>query len=152
MSKLDSYLERYGEHHRNPVNKAIHWIAVPLIMFSLLGLVWMIPFPRITTFLNWASFLIAFSLYYYWTLSRPMAVAMLVLIGIMSYFIVQIELSAARPALVFAIIFVAAWILQFVGHKIEGKKPSFLEDIKFLLIGPLWLLHFIFKKLRLSYE
>lgn len=150
--KLEGYLERYGEHHRNPVNKAIHWIAVPLIMFSLLGLVWMIPFAPITTFLNWASFLIAFSLYYYWTLSKQMAVAMLIIIGIMSYFIVQIELSAARPALVFAMIFVIAWIFQFIGHKIEGKKPSFLEDVKFLLIGPLWLLHFIFKKLGISYE
>src|SRR3546814_975363 len=94
MSELQQYIDRYEEHHRNPVNKAIHWVAVPLIMFSLLGLVWMIPFPRITTFLNWASFVIAFSIYYYWTLSRPMAIAMLLLTSVMSYFIVRIELTA----------------------------------------------------------
>src|SRR3546814_1655227 len=101
-------------------------------MFSLLGLIWMIPFPLNTTFLNCASFVIAFSIYYYWTLSRPMAVAMVIVVGIMSYFIVRVELSVAQPALVFAIVFVAAWILQFIGHKIEGKKPSFLEDLRFL--------------------
>lgn len=152
MSKLDQYLERYGEHHRHPVNKTIHWVAVPLIMFSLLGLVWMIPFPPVTTFLNWASFLIAFSIYYYWTLSRLMAMTMVLIVGVMSYFIIRIELTAGQPALVFAAIFVGAWILQFIGHKIEGKKPSFLEDVKFLLIGPLWLLHFVFKKLGISYN
>src|SRR3546814_1419296 len=99
MSELQQYIDRYEEHHRNPVNKAIHWVAVPLIMFSLLGLIWMIPFPLNTTFLNWASFVIAFSIYYYWTLSRPMAVAMVIVVGIMSYFIVRVELSVAQPAL-----------------------------------------------------
>lgn len=151
MSKLDQYFERYGEHHRNPVNKAIHWVCVPLIMFSLLGLIWMIPFPNFTTYLNWASFVIAGSLYYYWTLSRPMALAMLLITGIMSFFIVSIETSSPRPVLVFAIIFAASWIGQFIGHKIEGQKPSFLEDLRFLLIGPLWLLHFVFGKLGISY-
>jgi uncharacterized membrane protein YGL010W len=40
---------------------------------------------------------------------------------------------------------------QFIGHKIEGKKPSFFKDILFLLIGPLWLLSFIYKKVGISY-
>ena len=45
------------------------------------------------------------------------------------------------------LIFIFAWIGQFIGHKIEGQKPSFFEDIQFLLIGPAWLLSFIYKKL-----
>jgi len=48
-------------------------------------------------------------------------------------------------------IFVLSWIGQFIGHKIEGKKPLFLDDLKFLLIGPIWLLHFLFKKAGIRY-
>src|SRR3546814_20918049 len=144
MSELQQYIDRYEEHHRNPVNKAIHWVAVPLIMFSLLGLIWMIPFPLNTTFLNWASFVIAFSIYYYWTLSRPMAVAMVIVVGIMSSFIMRVELSVAQPALVFAIVFVAAWILQCIGTKIAGKKTSSLVELPLLLIGPFCLMKYIF--------
>jgi uncharacterized membrane protein YGL010W len=53
--------------------------------------------------------------------------------------------------LVSAIVFVVAWIGQFYGHKVEGKKPSFLKDIQFLLIGPAWLLHFIYRRLGIPY-
>jgi len=59
--------------------------------------------------------------------------------------------DAGQLALVSLGIFVIAWIGQFIGHKIEGKKPSFLEDLQFLLIGPAWLLHFIYKKLGIVY-
>ena len=47
-------------------------------------------------------------------------------------------------------IFVIAWIGQFLGHKIEGKKPAFFKDLQFLLIGPLWLLSFIYNKLNIK--
>ena len=49
------------------------------------------------------------------------------------------------------VIFVVAWIGQFVGHKIEGKKPSFFKDLQFLLVGPMWLMHFIYKRVGISY-
>jgi uncharacterized membrane protein YGL010W len=48
-------------------------------------------------------------------------------------------------------VFVVAWIVQFYGHKIEGKKPSFLKDVQFLMIGPAWLMHFIYKKIGIGY-
>ena len=53
--------------------------------------------------------------------------------------------------IVFLSVFVLSWIFQFIGHKIEGKKPSFLKDLQFLLVGPAWLLHFILKKLGIRY-
>jgi uncharacterized membrane protein YGL010W len=130
-------------------------------VFSLLGLVWAIPFPHIgflgryNGYLNWASFLIAFSVYYYLKLSPVLSYLMLLLIFGMSMIIVQLEKweASGGPALwlVCLVIFVIAWIGQFIGHKIEGKKPSFLDDVKFLLIGPIWLLHFICKKVGLRY-
>ncbi|ALL08943.1 hypothetical protein AQ505_22860 [Pedobacter sp. PACM 27299] len=160
-SKVDVLFDKYAESHQNHTNEMIHWICVPLIVFSLLGLVWAIPFPylaflgKYNGFVNWASFLIAFSVYYYYKLSPVMSYLMLMLICLMSFFIVMLEKweLAGGPAvwLVCAVIFVGAWIGQFIGHKIEGKKPSFLEDVKFLLIGPIWLLHFICKKIGLKY-
>ncbi|MCX2450887.1 DUF962 domain-containing protein [Pedobacter sp. PLR] len=160
-SKVDVLFDKYAESHQNHTNELIHWICVPLIVFSLLGLVWAIPFPHLAFlgkyngFVNWASFLIAFSVYYYYKLSPIMSYLMLLFICLMSFFIVMLEKweLAGGPAvwLVCAVIFVAAWIGQFIGHKIEGKKPSFLEDVKFLLIGPIWLLHFICKKIGLKY-
>ena len=159
--QVDVLFDKYAESHQNHTNETIHWICVPLIVFSLLGLVWMIPFPHIgflgkyNTFLNWGSFLIAFAVYYYYTLSPILSYLMIGIIGIMAFFIVQLEhwQAAGGPAvwMVCLMIFVVSWIGQFIGHKIEGKKPSFLDDVKFLLIGPIWLLHFVCKKIGLGY-
>lgn len=158
---VDVYFDKYQESHNNQTNEVIHWICVPLIIFSLLGLVWSIPFPyfgflgRYNGFVNWASFLIAFSIYYYYRLSPVLSYMMLLLVFLMSWGIVSIESweKVGGPALwqVSLVIFVLAWIGQFIGHKIEGKKPSFLDDVKFLLIGPIWLLHFICKKVGIKY-
>lgn len=159
--QLDVLLDQYGESHQNPVNKMIHWICVPLILFSLLGLLWAVPFPHLNFlgkyngFLNWASFLIAFSGYYYYRLSPVLSYMMILIVFAMSLLVVQLEKWAlvGGPALwlVCAVIFVVAWVGQFIGHRIEGKKPSFLEDVKFLLIGPIWLLHFICVKTGIRY-
>ena len=159
--QVDIYFDKYQESHTSHTNKLIHWVCVPLIVFSLLGIVWNIPFPhleflgRYNGFFNWASILIAFVLYYYFSLSPLLAFLMVWVIGAMSYFIVQIELIAglgsSNAYTIYATIFVLSWIGQFIGHKIEGKKPSFLDDLRFLLIGPIWLLHFICLKLGLKY-
>ncbi len=159
---VDILFDKYAESHQNGTNKLIHWICVPLIVFSLLGLVWLIPFPQLSflgkyqSYFNWASFLLAFALYYYFTLSPTLFFLMIWVVGGMSYGIVQLEMwekyhNGPAAWMIFLSIFVLAWVGQFIGHKIEGKKPSFLEDVKFLLIGPIWLLHFICKKIGLKY-
>lgn len=159
--EIDVLFDKYAESHQNPTNKLIHWICVPLIVFSLLALVWAIPFPQLeflgkyNGFVNWASFLIAFAIYYYYKLSPVMSYFMLIAVFIMSFFIVMLEKweQSGGPAMWVSalVIFVLSWVGQFYGHKVEGKKPSFLDDVKFLLIGPIWLLHFICKKIGLRY-
>lgn len=159
--EVDVLFDRYAESHQNPVNEVIHWFCVPLIIFSLLGLVWSVPFPhlaflgRYNGFLNWASFLIAFSGYYYYRLSPVLSYMMILIVFAMALVVVQMEkwALAGGPSIwmVCGVIFVLAWIGQFIGHKIEGKKPSFLEDVKFLLVGPIWLLHFICIKVGIRY-
>jgi uncharacterized membrane protein YGL010W len=49
------------------------------------------------------------------------------------------------------VIFVVAWIGQFVGHALEGKRPSFFKDLQFLLIGPLWLLATAYRRFSVPY-
>ncbi len=158
---VDILFDKYAESHQDGTNKLIHWICVPLIVFSLLGIIWQIPFPQLSflgqyqTFFNWASFVIAFAMYYYFTLSPTLFFLMIWVISLFSYLIVQIEyvvgLGTGTAYAIYVVIFIVAWIGQFIGHKIEGKKPSFLDDVKFLLIGPIWLLHFICKKIGLKY-
>jgi uncharacterized membrane protein YGL010W len=158
---VDIYFAKYAESHQNPTNKLIHWICVPLIVFSLFGLLWAIPFPYLkflgsyNGYFNWASFLIAFSIYYYYKLSPVLSYFMLLVLMIFSFSVIELAewQKAGGPALwmVCLLVFVLSWVGQFIGHNIEGKKPSFLDDIKFLLIGPIWLLHFILKKFSVKY-
>lgn len=157
MSKVDALLDKYGESHQNPTNKLIHWICVPTIMFSLLGLMYAIPFftPR-GLWTNWAAVLLFLALLYYLRLSIPLFMGFIVIALLMLYGIDTLYEFSGRDAGTLAlysfIIFAVAWVGQFVGHKIEGKKPSFLEDLQFLLIGPAWLLHFVYRRLGIRYS
>ena len=158
---IDVVLGQYGESHQNPVNKVIHMICIPLILFSLLGLLWSIPFPhfnflgKYNGFLNWASFFIAFTGYYYYRLSPVLTYMMILVVFATSLLVVQLEkwALAGGPALwlVCAVIFAVALVGQFIGSRLEEKKSSFLQDVKFLLIGPIWLLHFICVKTGIRY-
>ncbi|MBK6392382.1 MAG: DUF962 domain-containing protein [Saprospiraceae bacterium] len=156
MKDIHWLLDKYGESHLNATNKIIHWICVPSIIFSLIGLLKSIPFfVERDFFLNWGGLALVLALIYYLRLSIPMflafcLVAILTLWGNQKIFLAM-DGSYAGLALFSLILFVAAWIGQFIGHKIEGKKPSFLEDLQFLLIGPAWLVHFIYIKLGIKY-
>jgi uncharacterized membrane protein YGL010W len=151
----DQWFSEYGESHQNRLNKALHWICVPLIAACVVAFFWAIPTPQLmrrVPFLNWATLLVAVSLIFYLRLSLPLAVGMLifstaVIIGIAAY-----ERLGVTPVWQLAlVVFVLAWIGQFIGHSIEGKKPSFFQDLQFLLIGPIWLLGFIYRKLGIPY-
>lgn len=159
MRKIDSLLSEYGESHQNHTNKTIHWICVPLIFFSIVGMIASIPAGPVHVLLgegnpyaNWATVVLVVVTVYYVSLSIPLSIGMvlfaLLCLGL-ARFLAQLNLAPLW--LVCLIIFVAAWIGQFYGHKVEGKKPSFFKDIQFLLIGPAWLMHFIFKRLGIPY-
>lgn len=159
MRKIDALLSEYGESHQNPTNKAIHWICVPLIFFSIVGLIGSIPagflqstFGEGALCANWAAVMLAVALIYYITLSIPLAVGMLFFGSLCLFLIRQIVMANFAPLWAVSLgIFVAAWIGQFYGHKVEGKKPSFFKDVQFLMIGPAWLMHFIYKRLGIPY-
>lgn len=158
MRRIDALLSEYGESHQNETNKAIHWICVPLIFFSVVGLIASIPSGIVQSVLgdspyaNWATVLLVLAIIYYVSLSIPLSLGMM-LFSLLCIFLTNVIVRAdfAPLWLVSIIIFVVAWIGQFYGHKVEGKKPSFLKDLQFLLIGPAWLMHFIYKKIGIPY-
>ena len=142
MRAIDQLLGEYAESHRNPTNRVIHKVCVPLIVWSTVGLMWWLhPYLAIV--------FMVFSLGYYLRLSWPFALAMATAVGLMCWSYTLIPANLLLP--VMAGTWVAAWIAQFVGHEIEGKKPSFFRDVFFLLIGPLWVLAPIFRKLKIAY-
>lgn len=155
MRSIHSWLDEYGESHRNPVNKRLHWICVPLIVLSVIGLLWSIPVPRIwaadSALLNWGVLFIVLALAYYYLLAWRLALGMTVITCIMCAVIYAANRFSLPLWLLSLGVFVLAWIGQFVGHKIEGKKPSFFKDIQFLLIGPLWLLAFVYRRAGWTY-
>ncbi len=157
MSKINFLLEHYGESHQNATNKLVHWVCVPTIVFSVLGLFYSIPFPiEKTWLLNWAGVFMAACMVYYFVLSVPLALGMAFVSAAMlfgNHAIAQsVGGSASGHLKIVGTAFVAAWIVQFIGHKIEGKKPSFLEDVQYLMIGPVWLLSFIYQKIGVRYS
>jgi uncharacterized membrane protein YGL010W len=155
---LNSLLEEYGESHQNSTNKLIHWICVPLIFYSIIALVYSIPNEILipifgdSIWANWATITLVIVLIYYAKLSIPIAIGML-LFSAVCMFVCQYLSSTVDVSLwiIALVIFVAAWAGQFYGHKVEGKKPSFLKDLQFLLIGPAWLMHFLFEKWGIKY-
>ena len=150
MKTMAQWLAEYGESHRHPTNKAIHWVCVPLILFSVLALLWAAPFPAVHPWLNWATVLMAAAVVYYLVLSPKHALGMALIAVALFALIAWLERAAPAPLwLIAVVVFVGAWVGQFVGHEIERKKPSFFKDLQFLLIGPAWLLDDAYRRLGL---
>jgi uncharacterized membrane protein YGL010W len=155
MRTVNDWLGEYAVSHQNPINKLLHWICVPAIVLAVMGLLWATPVPAVfaalSPRLNWAVVVAAAAIVYYLLLSRRLAV------GIALAFAGLLLLTQALTRLPWPlwqsslVIFVVAWIGQFVGHLAEGRRPSFFKDVQFLLIGPLWLLASAYRRLRLRY-
>ncbi len=156
MRSADQWLEEYGDSHRNPTNKALHWICVPVIVWCVIGLLWSLPVPAglraAFPAANWGGIAVIAALIYYSMLSLRLALGALLLLLAFLWSIDRLERSAFLPLWsVCAGLFVLAWIGQFIGHAIEGKRPSFFKDVQFLMIGPLWLLSALYRRLGIRY-
>ncbi|MBC7538893.1 MAG: DUF962 domain-containing protein [Bacteriovorax sp.] len=145
MSRFEKYLDVYAQSHQNPTNILIHKFCVPAIMFSVLGLLKAIPVPETwPLWLDWSFFAILGALIFYASFKNLKIFILMVM-----FFLPQsllLEYLRPRFFLLCLLIFIVAWIFQFIGHKIEGKKPSFLADLVFLLIGPIWVMKFLTDK------
>lgn len=127
MKKLDRLLAKYSESHQNAINKRIHWLCVPTIFVSVVAMLY-----TANPILAYLVSLLAIA--YYLRLSLSLGLSMSLMIGVIFYFLSVYPMGF----LVWLVVFAVAWVGQFIGHHIEGKKPSFLDDLQFLLIGPAW--------------
>jgi uncharacterized membrane protein YGL010W len=153
MRTIENWLSEYGESHQNPTNKLVHWVCVPVIFFCVVGLLYGVKLGinlTPTLQLNLAMVVLLATLFYYVRLSPTLAIGMALFAGVCLVICQMIEASGVPLWQVCLTLFVLAWIGQFWGHKIEGKKPSFLKDVQFLMIGPAWLMSFIYKRVGIK--
>ncbi len=153
--RIDRLLAEYGESHRHPLNKAIHWVCVPVITWTVLALLWSVPVPAVfasVPLLNWATLFAALAVLYYLSLSLTLTAGMAAFAALCFWLIAAYQANFAWPLRQFAGgVFAVAWVFQFIGHTVEGKRPSFFKDVQFLLIGPAWLLHFVCRRAGVPY-
>lgn len=157
---IQDWFDKYGESHQNPTNKAVHWICVPLIFFSIVGILSLLPFGFISDHfpLGWephihaGTLLILVGILFFLRLSFSITLGMAIVSAGMLWLVNAAHIAFEGNAWIFfTAVFVLSWVGQFIGHKIEGAKPSFFDDLKFLMIGPAWLLHFIYRKTGIPY-
>ena len=151
MRTADEWLAEYGASHQNPTNEFLHWICVPVIVWCVMGFLWLIPFPALPFKANWALLTILLAIIYYAILSLRLALGAALMFAAMAWSIDALSRNVSMPLWwIFAGAFVIAWIGQFAGHAVEGKRPSFFKDLQFLLIGPIWLLSNLYRRLGIA--
>ncbi len=151
---ISRWFAHYSDDHRNDTNQWIHVFAVPAILWSAVAMSWCIPVPG-TLFQPglWAALAMFFGWMFYNRASRKLGYGMLAIFVAMAWSMrwLYAFLGAHHLLLLGAGVFVLAWIAQFIGHRIEGRKPSFLTDLTYLLIGPAWVLAKLYRKFGWSY-
>src|SRR5690554_1109051 len=156
MRTINQLLDEYGASHQNRSNKILHWVCVPAIFWTVVALLWSLPFPAELSLLgvplNWAVIAMILLQLYYFKLSVALALGFLVINVALLMFTGSAERHFVWPLWQVALlVFVVAWIGQFIGHAVEGKRPSFFKDLQFLLIGPAWLLAAMYRTLGIKY-
>lgn len=154
MRSVHDWFGNYSRDHRHPSNRLIHWICVPVILWTVIAALWVIPVPAsIGRPGFWCGMAMVAAFAFYWKISRPIGLGML-LVFIGMGLVTEILYRTLGPAnLLWSALgaFVVAWIGQFIGHHIEGARPSFLTDLAYLLIGPAWLLGKLMRRLGIAY-
>ena len=152
--EVDRWIGNYSEDHRNPTNILIHWICVPAIVWAVVAMLWVVPVPNALGRAGlWAGVAMFAALTFYLRLSKPLGFAMLlvfVALGLITEALYR-ALGATQLLWLAIVVFVIAWVVQFVGHQIEGKRPSFLTDLAYLLLGPTWIVTKLMRRLGISY-
>ncbi len=154
MRTIRQWFEEYGESHRDTTNITVHWIAVPLIYFSVVGLLMSIPSPELP-YLDrhlWVTLAVVAVWFFYFQRSFALSIGMMAFSLFCAWLASWLAAHAAWPLWAICLgIFSLAWIAQFLGHEVEGRKPSFLKDLQFLLIGPAWLMSKLYTKIGIPY-
>lgn len=148
---MHDWLAEYGASHRNATNRRLHFACIPTIVFSVFCALLAIPVGDLRV--NVASAAAVLALAYYWRLSWRLALGVTVVFaGLYAGALALRVAYGSKLVWIAAAVFVVGWIGQFVGHHVEGARPSFFKDLQFLLIGPLWELAHAYRALGLPID
>ena len=151
---LDRYFAGYAEYYRHPLNQAIGGVAVPAMAWSAVALLWCIPvFGTLAKTGIWAALAMFFAWSYYYRLSRPLGLGMLMVFFVYGCLCRLLEMRLGLVMLLWTAlaVLVLAWAGQFIGHRLEGRKPGLFTDRVYLLIGPLWVLARLYRRIGWKY-
>jgi uncharacterized membrane protein YGL010W len=151
--EVERWLGSYSDDHRNTTNVLIHWVCVPLIVWTVVALLWVVPVPAILGRPGfWAGMAMFAALVFYLRLSRALCAGMFVLFVILGLITEGLYREIGPGNLMWLAIgvFVLAWIAQFVGHHLEGRRPAFFTDLVYLLIGPAWIVAKILRRIGVA--
>ena len=154
MRSVNDWFGSYSRDHQHPVNRLVHWICVPAILWCVIGALWVVPVPSWLGRPGFWAFVAMFaSFVFYYRMSRPLGLAMalaFIVLGLATEGLYR-ALGPSQLLWLAIVVFVLAWIGQFIGHHIEGRRPSFLTDLAYLLIGPAWLMGKIMRRFGIAY-
>jgi len=154
MRTVNEWFGNYSKDHRHPTNRIIHWICVPAILWSAIAALWVIPVPSAIGRPGfWCGMAMVAAFAFYWKMSKPIGIAMLIVFvafGGLTEFLYR-TIGPSDLLWVAIAVFVGAWIGQFIGHIIEGARPSFFTDLAYLLIGPAWLAGKAMRRMNIAY-
>jgi len=140
LKSCQENLTQYAAYHRDRRNIATHFVGIPLIVFSMILALATMSVSLGTVTLTAAALVSIGLVGYYLVLDRvlgvAMAIAMFLLCAGASEVSARLSTGATLGLALF--LFVFGWLLQFLGHKYEGMKPAFYDDVRQLLIGPLF--------------
>jgi uncharacterized membrane protein YGL010W len=138
MSTLVQKLSGYAAYHRDGRNVTAHMLGIPLIVFAVEVL---LSRPVLGGELTPAMLVSVFAAVYYFTLDTGFGAVLAILLGLASWAgLALARLPTAEWAATGIGLFVIGWVIQFIGHAFEGRKPAFLDDLVSLLIGPLFII------------
>lgn len=154
MRSIHDWFDSYSSDHQNPTNQLIHWICVPSILWAVIALLWLLPVPASLGRPGlWCGLVMVAAFSFYWRLSRPLGAAMIVLfigLALLTEALYRV-LGPGHLSWLALGVFAVAWVGQFVGHRIEGRRPTFFTDLAYLLIGPAWLVAKLMRRIGVSY-
>lgn len=141
MKTLEEQMSFYLRYHRNPKNKLTHYLGVPLIMFSLLVLLGLVRVQVGAVSVTAASVATIALLAYYFRLDAVLAVAMTLFVAVLLIAANRVCALGAPAALsVCGAAFFGGWILQWIGHAFEGRRPALFENPSQAVVAPIFLM------------
>jgi uncharacterized membrane protein YGL010W len=154
MRTADEWFSSYSRDHQNSTNRSIHWVCVPSILWAVIAALWTIPVPAAVGLPGlWCWPAMAAALVFYFRMSRVLGVVMLALFALLGLLTNALYSALGPTSLLIAavVVFVVAWVGQFIGHIYEGRRPSFLTDMSYLMVGPAWLVSKLMRSAGLAY-